>query len=151
MELGGPDREEIGGGARSRSRARAHFGAWIDDGPALYGGWSQAATLGAFVLAKRPDLFGAGVFVELGHTPLDPRAAAASIRASHARAIAVVCATASCEAWCERARPAMTGFAFACVSAGHRGHTFDGVVARGVWDAVRFVESDDPRWTPLLR
>ncbi len=132
--------------------ARAHFGAWIADGPALYGGWSQAATLGAFVLAK-PDaapLFDAGVFVELGHTPLDPRAVAAAVRASRARAIAVVCATSSCEAWCARAKPAMTGFAFECESAGHRGHTFDGVVAERVWDAARFVESGDPRWEPLF-
>lgn len=126
--------------------ARAHFGPWIAEGRALYGGWSQAATLGALVLAKRPDLFDAGVFVELGHTPLDPRGVAASVRASRARGVAIVCATASCEAWCDRAKPTMTGFLFECETAGHRGHTFDGVVAQHVWNAITFVERGDPRW-----
>jgi len=129
---------------------RERFGPWVSDGRALYGGWSQAATLGALVLAKRPDLFDAGVLVELGHTPLDARGVASSIRQSGVRAVAVVCATASCERWCAAAKPAMAGLAFECYSAGHRGHTFDGEVSKRVHDAVSFVEMGDPRWTPLL-
>ncbi|HEY1959378.1 MAG TPA: hypothetical protein VGH28_27395 [Polyangiaceae bacterium] len=132
--------------AEALAVARAHFGPWIQDGPALYGGWSQAATLGALVLAKRPDLFDAAVLVELGHTPLDARAFAASIRASHVRAVAVVCATGSCETWCDRAKPAMSNLAFECETAGHRGHTFDGVVAQRVWRAIQFVENGESRW-----
>jgi hypothetical protein len=136
--------------AKAIALVRERFGAWVSEGPALYGGWSQAATLGALVLARRPDLFDAGVFVELGHTPLDPRGVAASIRKSRVRAVAVVCSTGSCERWCDAAKPAMTGFEFACLSAGHRGHTFDGEVSKRVYEAVRFVEKGDPRWAPLL-
>jgi hypothetical protein len=129
---------------------RARWGAWISDGRALYGGWSQAATLGALVLEKRPDLFDAAVFVELGHTPLDAHVVALSIRKSGVRAAAIVCATGSCEAWATGAKPAMTGFPFAWYTAGHRGHVFDGEVAKRVYEAITFVEKDDARWAPLL-
>ena len=44
----------------------------------------------------------------------------------------------------------MTGFEFECLTVGHRGHTFDGVVSKRVYEAIRFVEKDDPRWAPLL-
>jgi hypothetical protein len=130
---------------------RDRWAPWVADGAALYGGWSQAATLGAAVLAKRPDLFDAAVLVELGHTPLDARAVAYQLRAARVRAVAVVCATGSCEAWCAKAKPVMTGFPFACSTAGHRGHVFDGEVAKRVYDAVAFVERGDPRWSPLLQ
>ena len=136
--------------ARAIALVRERFGPWVADGRALYGGWSQAATLGALVLAKRPDLFDGAVLVELGHTPLDPRGVASAVRESDVSAIAVVCATPSCERWCATATPALTGLRFQCTTAGHRGHTYDGVVAQRVFDAVRFVEKDDPRWTPLL-
>jgi hypothetical protein len=135
---------------RAISLVRETFAPYVSDGPALYGGWSQAATLGPFVLAKRPDLFNAAVLVELGHTPLDPSAAADALRRSRVRAVAVVCATASCEAWVAPSVRAMSGVSFTWSTAGHRGHVFDGEVAKRVFEAITFTTHGDPRWDPLL-
>jgi hypothetical protein len=124
--------------------ARKNFGPWIADGKALYGGWSQASSL-AFA-ALKPEMFDAAVLVEIGHTPVDPRAVA--LAAKKVRGVAVVCATASCEKWAEGARAAMTqaNAHYETWTAGHRGHVFDGEVSKKVSDAVAWVTAGDPRW-----
>jgi hypothetical protein len=129
---------------RALAAARAKWGAWMSDGPALYGGWSQASSLAFAVLPSK--LFGAAVLVEIGHTPTDPMAVA--LAGKNLRGLGVVCSTARCEAWAAAAREPMkrAGTRYETWTAGHRGHTFDGEVAKGVSDAVAWVTSGDPQW-----
>jgi len=136
---------------RAINLVRDRYKDWVAAGGALYGGWSQAAMLGPLVLAKRPDLFDAAVLVELGYSPMDPAATAASVRASKIKGLGIVCATARCETWAFSAKKELAkAVRTTTLTAGHRGHTFDGEVAKQTYDAVRFVEEGDARYEGLF-
>lgn len=51
---------------------RARFGAWVDDGPALYAGCSRGAFLGATIAAEDAARFPRIALVEGGHDPWTP-------------------------------------------------------------------------------
>lgn len=86
---------------RAVAALRARYGAWIADGPLLYGGWSQGATLASEVVASRPGLYDRVALVEIGHTPLDPAVVAASLAGAGVRRAVVSCSSYACRSFAQ--------------------------------------------------
>ena len=57
-------------GFEARDALRAHYPAYVADGPMLLAGFSQGATLASAVVAAHPGDFDRVVMVEAGHTPI---------------------------------------------------------------------------------
>ena len=136
---------------RAVAAVRARYGAWVDDGPLVYGGWSQGGTLAADVVAARPRLYDRVALVEVGHTPLDPtRVAAAFAQAGVKRAV-VSCSSVPCRRFARgfddaarrRALPVRLS------DVGLRGHWFDEPVFRELGPKVGWLVDDGPRFVGM--
>lgn len=116
--------------------AREKWGAYIAEGPAVYAAWSQGATLAAPViaLANRRDggtvAYDRAILVEAGHTPIDGKAVARSLKASGVVRAIVSCSSASCRAFSKdvQREASAVGLDMHAVDVGDRGHWFDGPV-----------------------
>jgi len=128
---------------RAVAAVKARYADYIAEGPLVYGGWSQGATLASQVFLARPKMFDRVVLVEAGHTPLDASAVAAGLVKGGAIRAVVACSSMPCrgfatqlEAAAKRAKlPVRT------VDVGLRGHWFDEPMFRAIGPA--FVWSVD--------
>ena len=120
--------ESIAAQADQAVRAlRAKYGAWVQDGPLVYGGWSQGGTLAAQVIGSRPGVYDRAVLVEVGHTPLDASQTAASLVAGGVTRTVVSCSSWNCRNFAQSFERAAKrrGLAVRVNDVGLRGHWFD--------------------------
>ncbi|MBX3226535.1 MAG: hypothetical protein KIT84_32260 [Labilithrix sp.] len=129
---------------RTLAALRERHGDRVAEGSVVYAGWSLGATRGPKVVALRPGLFDPVVLVEIGHTRIDARASAASLRGGRVAHPIVACATKRCASFAKR----LGGAAFVDAGIG-RGHVFDARMARAVGESVRAAVANDARWEGL--
>ena len=141
--------------AKSADRAvralRARYGAWIEDGPLVYGGWSQGGSLAAQVIASRPGVYDRAVLVEVGHTPLDANQVASSFVRGGVRRAVVSCSSLNCRTFARafegaarrRDLPVRVG------DVGLRGHWFDEPVFRTLGPMFAWMVEDERRYAGL--
>ena len=144
--------EAIATGADEAVRAlRLKYGAWVDDGPLIYGGWSQGASLAAQVIASRPGMYDRAVLVEVGHTPLDASQVAASLVAGGVRRAVVSCSSWKCRGFASAFEAAATrrGLPVRVNDVGLRGHWFDEPVFRTLGPTVAWMVDDERRFAGL--
>lgn len=144
--------EEIASRADRAVRAlRARHGAWVSDGPLIYGGWSQGASLGAQVVASRPGTYDRVVLVEVGHTPLDANAVAAGLVAGGVRRAVVSCSSLNCRQFARNFEGAARrrGLASRVNDVGLRGHWFDEPVFRTLGPTFVWMVEDEQRFAGL--
>jgi hypothetical protein len=137
---------------RATAALRERYGAYVAEGPVLYGGFSQGGTLASQVVALRPGVYDPIVMVEIGHTPLNAIWAVANFKKGNATRAVVSCATFPCLgfaknlAWAAKQKD----FAFSISEAGvGRGHFFDELTAKTLGPAIAEVTAEDPRWAGL--
>ena len=131
------------------ARVRQRFGAYVSPGPAIYGGFSQGASLAAHVMQLRPHLFDRAVLVEHGHTPLAAAAVAETMR--HIHGLILACSTAGCDRWTHAALPELTRrrVRLRIAIAGHYCHCYDDRLARAISANLPWLVEDDSRWRGL--
>lgn len=130
---------------------RASYGAWIDDGPLVYGGWSQGATLAGQVIASRPGTYDRAVLVEVGHTAIDANQVAAGMVAGGVRRAVVSCSSWPCRTFAQsfegaarrRNLPVRTN------DVGLRGHWFDEPVVRTLGPKFVWMVEEERRFAGL--
>jgi hypothetical protein len=138
--------------ARAVAALRARYGDYIADGPFVYGAWSQGATLAAAAIGRAVEVglpVGAAVLVEIGHTPVDARATAATMRRAGVRRLIVSCSTTPCRDFAQRMRraAARVDLPLHVTDVGLRGHWFDAPVFAALAAEWPWLTEDDPRWT----
>jgi hypothetical protein len=135
--------------ARAVAALRTRYGAYVADGPMLYGAWSQGATLaGSAVPAAGAGTFSQVVLVEIGHTPVDATATARAFARAGVRKLVVSCSSSPCREFAGRMRAACTavGLPLHVVDVGLRGHWFDQPVFDALQRELPWMVGDDPRW-----
>ena len=130
---------------------RARYGAWVEDGPLIYGGWSQGASLAAQVIASRPGTYDRAVLVEVGHTPLDAQQVAASLVAGGVTRAVVSCSSLKCRGFATAFEGAARrrGLPVRVNDVGLRGHWFDEPVGRTLGPAFVWMVEDQRRFAGL--
>ena len=130
---------------------RAKYGAWVQDGPLVYGGWSQGGTLAAQVIGSRPGVYDRAVLVEVGHTPLDASQTAASLVAGGVTRTVVSCSSWNCRNFAQSFERAAKrrGLAVRVNDVGLRGHWFDEPVYRTLGPTFVWMVDDQPRFAGL--
>jgi len=130
---------------------RARYGAWVADGPLIYGGWSQGATLASQVIASRPGTYDRAVLVEVGHTPLDASQVAASLFAGGVRRAVVSCSSWKCRTFAQgfKSSAERRGMPVRINDVGLRGHWFDEPVVRTLGPVFAWMVDDQARFAGL--
>lgn len=136
---------------RAVEAVRARYGAWMSEGPRIYGGWSQGGSLAAQVVSARRGAYDRVVLVEVGHTTLDADAVAASFVAAGVERSVVACESAKCRSFAQgferaarrRRLPARLA------DAGLRHHWFDEPVYRVLAPQMVWLVQDDARFAGL--
>jgi predicted esterase len=136
---------------RAVAAVRAKYTQYVADGPLVYGGWSQGATLASEVIRSRPNVYDRAVLVEVGHTPLDASAVVNSFVTSGIRRAVVSCSSSKCRTFAQSfdAAAKRRGLKTERNDVGLRGHWFDEPVFRSLGPKVAWMVSDDPRYTGL--
>lgn len=136
---------------RAIEELRRRYGAYVEDGPAIFAGWSQGGTLASQVVASRPGVYDTAVLVEVGHTPLDPGGVVANLEKGGVKRLLVSCSSGPCRAFSRRVESVAKrrGMPFASNDVGNRGHTFDEPVFRTLGPALASLVKDEPRWAGL--
>jgi hypothetical protein len=140
--------------ARAIDALRARYGDHVAPGPFVYGAWSQGATLAGPAIARAAELglpIEAAVLVEIGHTPVDARATAASLRGAGVHRLVVSCSSLACRDFGQRMRSVAgaAGPSLHVVDVGLRGHWFDEPVFRALAAEWPWLTEDDPRWASM--
>jgi pimeloyl-ACP methyl ester carboxylesterase len=144
--------EAIAAGADNAVRAvRARYGAWMLDGPMVYGGWSQGASLAAQVIASRPGSYDRAVLVEVGHTPLDATQVAAGLAAGGVKHAVVSCSSWKCRSFARDFEGAARrrNLPVRVNDVGIRGHWFDEPVYRTLGPTFVWMFEDERRFAGL--
>jgi hypothetical protein len=144
--------EAIASSADKAVRAvRAKYGAWISDGPLVYGGWSQGATLAAQVIASRPGTYDRAALVEVGHTSIDANQVAASLVAGGVRRAVVSCSSWKCRAFAKDFEGAARrrDLPIRVNDVGIRGHWYDEPVYRTLGPTFVWMVEDERRFAGL--
>lgn len=147
--------------ARALAALRARFGPYVAEGPAVYGAWSQGATLAGEVMnvvakeaadAGAAPVFDRAVLVEGGYGGVDARAMARSLAKEGVARAVVCCASLVCRKLAEglRAEGPRAGVAVHVADVGLRGHWFDEPVFRAIAADLPWLLEGDARWAPLL-
>lgn len=122
---------------------------WIADGPMIYGGWSQGAMLGPFVISSHPGTFDRAVLVEVGYTAMNGDAAIGALAKGGVRRAIVSCSSTPCRTLSQSmvAAAPKHGVTLTTNDVGLRGHWFDAPVFEslgGKWPAL---VDGDARWS----
>jgi hypothetical protein len=144
--------EAIAAGADRAVRAvRARYGAWMMEGPLVYGGWSQGASLASQVIASRPGVYDRAALVEVGHTPLDANQVAAGLVAGGIRRTVVSCSSWKCRAFARDLEGAARrrDLPVRVVDVGLRGHWFDEPVFRALGPTFVWMFEEERRFAGL--
>ncbi|MDB4940689.1 MAG: hypothetical protein JWP97_223 [Labilithrix sp.] len=130
---------------------RARYGAYVEDGPLVYAGWSQGGTLASQVIASRPGTYDRAVLVEVGHTPLDPGAVVANLARGGVTRAVISCSSPRCRAFAHDLEGAgrRKGLPVRVNDVGNRGHVFDGPVVRTLAPALAWMVDDQARYAGL--
>jgi hypothetical protein len=143
---------------RALAALRARFGPHVAGGPAVYGAWSQGATLaGEAIAAAARDVTDAGtsaplfdrvVLVEGGYGGVNASAMAHAFAASGVRRALVTCASLVCRKLAADLRAAgpRAGIAVETADVGLRGHWFDAPVFEAIGAKLPWLVAGDPRW-----
>ncbi len=134
--------------AEARDALQLRYGAYVAPGPALYGGFSQGASLAASVVAAHPAAFDRVVMVEAGHTPLSPSSVILALKKGGVRRAAISCSTRGCEIFsAELVRAArVNAYELLTNDVEFRGHVFDGTVIKSLGKVITRLVADDPRY-----
>lgn len=144
--------EAIASSADKAVRAlRARYGAWVDDGPLVYGGWSQGASLAAQVIASRPGTYDRAVLVEIGYTSIDANQVAAGLVAGGVRRAVVSCSSWPCRTFAKEFEVAARrrNLPVRVNDVGLRGHWFDEPVFRTLGPMFLWMFEDERRFAGL--
>jgi hypothetical protein len=125
---------------------RARFGAYIDEGPVLYTGFSLGAILGVPFVTRDPARYTRAVLIEGGHSAWTA-AAAKQFRAHGGERVLFACGQPSCvgDAKAASARLAKTGAATRVVLGPGVGHGYTGPVATAVKNELAWLLEGDER------
>lgn len=136
---------------RAVAALRERYGSWMDDGPLVYGGWSQGATLASQVISIHPGTYDRAVLVEVGHTVLDPNAVVASFSHAGIRRAIVSCSSPNCRGFAQSFDRAARRHHLPTrlVDVGNRGHWFDEPVFRALGPQVAWLVDDEQRFAGL--
>jgi hypothetical protein len=134
--------------SRAVSAVRARYGAFMEDGPLVYGGWSQGATLASQVVAERRGEYDRVVLVEVGHTPLDADVVSASFAAAGVERAVVGCESANCRSFAAKLATAARRrrLPLRVSDAGFRHHWFDEPMVRALAPEMVWLVEDDRRF-----
>ena len=141
--------------AKSADRAvqalRARYGTWVDDGPLVYGGWSQGATLASQVIASRPGTYDRAVLVEVGHTAIDASQVAAGLAAGGVKRAVVSCSSWPCRTFAKDFEGAARrrNLPVQVNDVGLRGHWFDDPVVRTLGPKFVWMVEEERRYAGL--
>jgi len=132
----------------ARDELRARSGAYVAEGPLLYAGFSQGASLASSVVAAHPGEFNRVVMVEAGHTPLSSPAVIFGLAKGKVGRALLSCSTGGCATFSTDLALAAKRSAFELLTndAGRRGHVFDGVVIKSLGEAMVKLVAGDPRY-----
>lgn len=136
---------------RAVAALRRLHGAWVDDGPLVYGGWSQGGMLAAQVIASRPGTYDRAALVEVGHTPLDAGQVAAGLVTGGVRRAVVSCSSWKCRGFAQAFEGAARhrGLAVRINDVGLRAHLFDEPVFRTLGPTFVWMVEDERRFAGL--
>jgi hypothetical protein len=126
---------------------RVRFGDYVAVGPTLYFGFSLGAILGVGIVSDDPDRFPRAVLIEGGQNNWSP-ARAKAFASSGGKRVLFACGQRTCKsssAWPARLLD-KAGVEAKSVFGGEVGHTYDGVVAEQISQALPWLVADDPRW-----
>ncbi len=144
--------EQIAKGAdRAVHALRARYGTWVDDGPLVYGGWSQGATLASQVIASRPGTYDRAVLVEVGHTSIDANQVAAGLVAGGVHRAVVSCSSWPCRTFAKDFEGAARrrNLPVRVNDVGLRGHWFDEPVVRTLGPKFVWMVEEERRFAGL--
>jgi len=144
--------EQIASRADRAVRAlRAYYGTWVDDGPLVYGGWSQGASLASQVIASRPGTYDRAVLVEVGHTSIDANQVAAGFVAGGVRRAVVSCSSWPCRTFAKDFEGAARrrNLPVRVNDVGLRGHWFDEPVVRTLGPTFVWMVEEERRFAGL--
>ncbi len=137
---------------RTLTATRERWGAHVNDGPAVYAGFSLGAILGVPIIGANPARFPRAILVEGGHDGwTDARAASFAKGARDAGftpRVLFVCAQNGCVADATPARRTLLkhGVETEIVSAGNVGHRYDGPVAAMAKSRFAWMVEGLPGW-----
>ena len=147
---------------RALAALRARFGPYVAEGPAIYGAWSQGATLAGEAVASAARAAGdAGVveptfdrvvLVEGGYGGVNATAMARAIAGAGASRVLVTCASLTCRKLAADLRAAgpRVGVDVHATDVGLRGHWFDAPVFASIGAELPWLTAGDARWAGLL-
>lgn len=126
---------------------RERFGQRVADGPVVYAGFSQGATMGALMVVKHPRIFQRLVLVEGGEAEWDVPTAI-RFRQGGGQRVLLVCGRRACT---ERAKTSRRWIERGGVEARVEyvvggGHSYDQGIAERLHITFDWVVADDPRW-----
>jgi hypothetical protein len=126
---------------------RARFGAFVDEGPMIYAGFSLGANMGVFVAGHQPDRFPRVILVEGGGNRWVPDVLTAFSKGGGKRVL-FVCAQPDCagEAPFTISRLEAAGVKAEAVIGNPIGHHYDGAVAETTRGALPWLLEDDTRF-----
>jgi hypothetical protein len=121
---------------------REQFGPYVANGPMIYGGFSQGATLASSAIASRPGQYGTAILVEAGYTPLDENAVMRDLVAGRVTRLVVSCSSMQCRGLSARLERVRTKAVTMWTNdVGLRGHYFDQPVSDSLGKVMREVDS----------
>jgi len=126
--------------ARAISAARTRFGQYIADGPTLYVGFSQGATLAGPTLLDPAQSFPFLALAEGGYGLLQDRAFLTKLKARGVESVLLACGTPGCFATMRAAEPRLSAAGIQALIGGDpaSGHNLNGEMQAGlqkVWPA----------------
>jgi len=126
---------------------KKRFGAYIDDGPLLYTGFSLGAIYGARMLRDHPEQFPRAVLTEGGYESW-ARPAAKKYREGGGLRVLLACGQTACQQAGRGVARTLEkeGIGARVVFGGNIGHTYDGPVARSIAEAWDWLVEGDERW-----
>jgi len=120
--------------ARAISAVRARFGAYIAEGPTLYAGFSQGATLSSPTLLDPAQPFPFIVLAEGGYGLVQDRAFLGKLRARGVESVLLACGTPHCFATMRAAEPHLSAAGIPALIGGDpkSGHNLNGEMQAGL-------------------
>lgn len=127
---------------------RDRFGAFVDQGPLMFIGFSLGAIYGAPLVHAEPARFARVVFIEGGISAWTPYTAKKFVQAGGQRLI-LACGQPDCLGKVKRLGPSLerAGLPTRVGGSAKAGHSYDGDVARVVAENWAWFTEGDPRWS----
>jgi hypothetical protein len=133
---------------RAVDAVRARFGAYVEDGPMVYAGFSAGVIYGSGFVRDAGERFPLLMLSEGGYDELASPSFAKRFRASGGRRVLLGCSSGGCAATYERARKLLdaAGVAARVNDAGNVGHNLDAPVVRSLQRDWPWLVEGEPGW-----